>query len=559
MSVTVHDNGNGCGIEVLGLLGDPSEQAELLDALGRHAGRRCEVTFYDARVLSGDVVERLAALAQGGGDVKIRVYHPFLVHFLVRLGLPVVAVHGRSECAGAPRFDALALGGSADSLDKILHLVGNLPLSDAAVFIVQHVAEDKENLLDRLLRVRTDYAVVMPWHLMPVERGTIYVAPPGHHMKVAHGLVYLTQDKIVQFARPSIDALFRSVAGEYGERAIAVLLCGYGKDGVAALGELKERGATVLVERSEECGARDLVEAAKASGSYDHVFGVVEMACFLASAVAGRTATPDARLIDLLFKAVSERYGYDYSSYQRGSVERRLDKMMHMQGMPDFFALQRGVLSDAEIFEQLFLELSINVTAFFRHPEQYRFLREEVLPYLDSFPHIKIWSAGCSSGEEVYSLAILLDELGMLEKTQIFATDINPYVLDEARTGLFGASEVEQGRLNYRESGGAGNLDRYWSKHGSYLKIDPRLRKNMLFYNHSLAYDGVFNEFQLIVCRNVVIYFNPDLQRRVMELFDHSLHQDGFLMLGPSESVSIGDGGRYFKPHARNEKVFRKH
>ncbi len=557
MSVTLQDSAEVRRIDVLGEFDDLEQGAALLAALSNQGRRRLELTFYDARTLPGDVLERLLALTAAAAPLKIHTYHGYLLHHLLRLGLPALGNFSASSLPTAPQFDAVVLGGSADSLDKILAIVEALPPSKAALFVVQHILEDEPNFLDKLLQARTDYAVEMPQHLAEIQPGTIYVAPPAHHMKVAHGRVYLTRDKKINYARPSIDVLFKSVADEYRERALAVLLCGYGHDGVAGLAAIKASGGCVLVENSSDCGARDLTDAGLAGGAFDHVFSLPELRCFVASAVAGRCKENPAPLIDLLLEAVFSRYGYDYRNYQRNTVERRLDNLRGMMGAADFFALQREILSDPDAFERLFLELSINVTAFFRHPEQLKLLREKVLPYLDSFPHIKIWSAGCANGKEAYSLAILLDELGMLHKAQIFATDINPYQLEEGKNGLYPLEKLEEGLRNYAASGGQGRLEDWLEVGKGYLKVAPHLRKHVLFYPHSLAHDGPFNEFQLIVCRNVLIYFHQELQQRVMELFSRSLHRDGFLVLGTSESINQGSGEQFFAPYLAPEKIYR--
>jgi chemotaxis protein methyltransferase CheR len=244
--------------------------------------------------------------------------------------------------------------------------------------------------------------------------------------------------------------------------------------------------------------------------------------------------------------------------YQQGTLERRVDKLVRLMGERDFFEFQREVLSDPAAFQHFFLEMSINVTSFFRHPDQFRLLREEVLPYLDSFPLIKVWSAGCATGEEAYSLAFLLDELGILDKTYLFATDMNPHVLRQAEAGLFPISCLEESRLNYQLSGGKRRFDDFVENvHGMYLKVPERIRRRILFHHHSLVHDGVFNEFQLIVCRNVLIYFVPALQKKVMERFANSLHRDGFLMLGPSESLGSGAGERWFTAFRGDLKAYR--
>lgn len=559
MNLSVQEQDNLHRISVLGQLDAAEDGQELLAACtrGTAAGQACEVYFFDAYTLPGPVLEVLAALVHAGHALKLYACESFLVHSLLRLGLPARSLPGHAHQDKLVDIQAIAIGGSADSLARILHIVERLPAGPVSLFIVQHILEDQKNLLDQLLRVRTDYEVVMPTHLMPIRPGTIYVAPPGHHMKVANGLVYLTRDRKEQYARPSINVLFRSIAAEYGPRALGVLLCGYGQDGVEGCAEIRSHGGCVLLEEGEECdAARVLPDAARHAGAYDHELDVRGLACFLASLVAGRSAEPSPALLDLFLEALHSHYGYDFRGYQHGTLERRVDKLIRLLNERDFFEFQREVLTDPSAFQHFFMEMSVNVTSFFRHPEQFRLLREEVLPYLASFPLIKIWSAGCASGEEAYSLAFLLDEMGLLEKSYLFATDMNPHVLKQAEAGLFPLAGLAESRENYRHSGGDGQIETFLeNRNGMFLRVPERLRRRVLFHHHSLVHDGVFNEFQLILCRNVLIYFSPVLQKKVLERFANSLHQDGFLMLGPSEAPHAATN--WFAPFRKQLHTYR--
>ncbi|CAK0751596.1 chemotaxis protein methyltransferase CheR [Gammaproteobacteria bacterium] len=583
MTISVSDQPGVRKISVLGTVESEKDAREIVTACTA-AAFRCEVSFFDARTLPAEVIAGLAALIQVGRPLKIYTYEVFLMHALARLGLPVIQVEYREACPRLGEITALVIGGSAESLAPLLHIIEHLPVSPLTIFIVQHIPEDQENILDRLLRVRTGYTVVMPTHLMPVRPGTLYIAPPGHHLKVANGRVYLTRDPKVQFARPSLDVLFETVAAEYGKQALAVLLCGFGQDGVEGSAAIRHHGGWVVVEDNAEChGASLLPDSAKASGACDYVLDLAGLTCFLASLVVGR-AVPrrenagngfpsnqptlplpteknletDGKLIGLFLEAVNSRYGYDFRNYQKGTVERRINKLVSLLGVTDFFALQLEILSDPAAFELFFTEMSVAVTEFFRHPEQFYRLREEIFPYLDSFPLVKIWSAGCATGEEVYSLAILLDELGMLEKSTLFATDMNPYVLRQAEAGFFPRASLETGRANYLRTGGKESFDAYLEDCDDlFLKVSPRLQRRILFHRHSLVHDGVFNEFQLILCRNVLIYFKSELQHEVLERFARSLHRDGFLMLGPSESLTPGAGERFFTNYHREQHIYR--
>ncbi len=547
-------------INLLGRLEQQAETAELCTLLATSSPEPVEIVCFDADSLPPAVVEAIVDALDRGIDVKVRAYRPLLAFSLLRLSLPVLPVPPQAPHALLESCRAVALAGSANSLDKILAIVERLPDSDAAIFIAQHVQEDQPNLLDKLLKMHTEYSVVMPQHLMKVQPHTIYVAPPAFHMRVAHGMVYLTQDRKISYSRPSIDVLFESVAGEYGASALVALLCGFGQDGVAGCAAVRAAGGCALVENGSECdGAGMMPDNAFSAGHFDHQLKQRGIASIVAAAVSPRSRTASADegpLLDLFLDAVHEHTGYDFRSYQRGTLERRIANLISHAGFASFFDFQRAVLSNPQMTQRLLTELSINVTEFFRHPEQFRQLREQVLPYLASFPLIKVWSAGCATGEEAYSLAILLDELGLLEKSRIFATDINPYLLELAQAGLFPKEVLKKSRANYHASGG-GDLSRHIEDRGRFLKIAERLRERVLFHHHALGQDGGFNEFQLIVCRNVMIYFEPDLQRRVFDLFAQSLHREGFLLLGPSDGLRTLAQECQFKPEAADGHLYR--
>ncbi|WP_434628991.1 chemotaxis protein CheB [Chromobacterium sp. CV08] len=559
MSVTVQSRGSQCRVAVLGRLESADDKDALLALLDADAGQPLELSFYDADVLGPELLSAIAARLDAGGKLKINAYHALLAHSLMRLNLPVRQVSApRAQQPARPAPRALALAGSAQSLERILHIVERLPLSEMAVFVAQHVQENQVNLLDQLLKSRTDYGVEMPQHMTPVRPGTIYVAPPGHHMRVGHGHVYLTRDRQIQFARPSIDVLFQSLAGEYGDGALAVLLCGFGHDGVDGCAALRAAGSRVIVEDGDECApARVMPDAARNARHYDFIMKLPAIASTVAAAAAGADAKPDGELLELFLEALSCHYGYDFRHYQRDSLKRRIHNLMNQFGLRDFADFQRAVLTDVALFERLSAELPVGVTSFFRHPAQLRLLRDEILPYLASFPLIKLWSAGCSSGEEAYSLAIVLDELGLLDRSHLFATDLNPYLLALGASGLYPAGALASNRENYLASGGPRLFDAHLAGGGRFLRLADHLRQRILFYRHSLTDEGIFNEFQLIVCRNVLIYFDAELQREVLRRFARSLHADGFLVLGPQDGLHRQALDAGFLPYQSGSHIYR--
>ena len=262
--------------------------------------------------------------------------------------------------------------------------------------------------------------------------------------------------------------------------------------------------------------------------------------------------------IELLLEGIYRHYGFDFRDYAFSSLRRRLWKQIRAEGLDTISALQTRVLHDPAAMDRLLLDLSVNVTSMFRDPTFYAALRNQVVPLLRTYPFVRIWNAGCSSGEETYSLAILLLEEGLYERTRIYATDINEAVLDLARAGSFPADKVEEYTDNYRRSGGDGDLSRYYVTIGDRVRFRRSLRENIVFAQHNLASDRSFNEFHLIVCRNVLIYFAPPLQDRVHELFHDSLVRLGVLALGHKESVRFTSWEDRYEELNGRERIYRK-
>lgn len=559
MKITVQSTEKLLRIGVLGRLEQAEDRARLTEVLDQtDKEQKAQIDFYDADTLPPEIIAALTSCLDRGIALKIITYHYLLTQTMLRLGLPVHPVPVKVVRNNPNRFAALALAGSANSLDKILSIVEQLPTGNIAVFIAQHVLENQVNLLDNLLQVRTDYKVIMPQHLMAVQPQTIYVAPPGHHMKIAHGLVYLTRDSAIQFARPSIDVLFESLASEYRDTLMAVLLCGFGQDGVNGCAVLKQAGACVIIENGEECGnASVLPEAAVEAGKFDHILKLPSIASLAAACIiTGKNDISDQHLA-LFVSAILHQYGYDFRGYQTDSLKRRLQNMMGKFGLNSFLDFQRAVFSDTATFNRMVSEVSVGVSTFFRHPDQFRLMREQIFPYLESFPVIKLWSAGCATGEEPYSLAILLQELGLLNRCRLFATDFNAYLIEVAKTGLFPLKVRETSQANYEQSGGPAHLDHYLEKKSHYAAVSEPIRNSALFHRHSLVDEGIFNEFQLIICRNVMIYFKPELQSKILERFARSLHRDGFLVLGPQDGLHHLARAAGFIPYATGSHVYR--
>ena len=261
---------------------------------------------------------------------------------------------------------------------------------------------------------------------------------------------------------------------------------------------------------------------------------------------------------DLILEAIYQKYGYDFRNYAKASLRRRLRYRLSQSNLKTISEMQHKLLNDKEFFDTLLLDLTINVTEMFRDPSFFKALREIVIYELKKQPFIKVWHAGCSSGEEIYSTAILLKENGMYESSLIYATDTNEMVLDKAKSGIFPIEKMKDFTVNYRKAGGLASFADYYTARYDNAIMDNSLKKNIVFSNHNLVTDSVFGEMDLIMCRNVLIYFNRELQDRVFRLFMDSLRPGGFLCLGSKETIRFSSFSENFENVIEKERVYRR-
>ncbi|MFL0196244.1 CheR family methyltransferase [Clostridium sp. WILCCON 0269] len=260
----------------------------------------------------------------------------------------------------------------------------------------------------------------------------------------------------------------------------------------------------------------------------------------------------------LLLEAVNMKYGYDFRNYSRAHIKRRVLHRMSMLEIDSIAEMQHRILYDRELFNNLLSDFSINVTEMFRDPSFYKAFREKVVPVLKTYPYIRIWHAGCSTGEEVYSMAILLKEEGLYDKAQIYATDFKRAVLEKAKDGIYQINDTKEYTYNYQQAGGKSSFsDYYIAQYGS-VAFEPSLKKKITFAEHNLVTDGVFGEMHVVVCRNVLIYFNKELQNRVINLFSDSIPNGCFLCLGSKESMQFSTSADRFEEFVSSEKIYRK-
>lgn len=262
--------------------------------------------------------------------------------------------------------------------------------------------------------------------------------------------------------------------------------------------------------------------------------------------------------LELVLNDVVELYGYDFTNYSQASMRRRITRLVTNDHFSSFAEFRYRVRNDKSYFKRFVEEITVNVTEMFRDPLFYRSLRERVLPLLAPLPVIRVWHAGCASGEEVYSMAIILHEAGLLKKSLLYATDINPSVLERVRHGVYPISQMKQYSENYIQSGGKHDFSSYYTAQYDSVKFDEFLSKRIVLATHNLVADRSFNEFQLILCRNVMIYFDKPFQDRVLHLFYDSLEMLGYLALGSKETLKFTDIAKKFQQLENKEKIWRK-
>lgn len=262
--------------------------------------------------------------------------------------------------------------------------------------------------------------------------------------------------------------------------------------------------------------------------------------------------------IELLLQGIYRRYGYDFRNYAAASIRRRILNFAKNEQLMTITAVQERVLHDPAAMDRFVLSLTVNVTAMFRDPAFFYMLRTKVVPLLKTYPLVRIWDAGCCTGEEAYSMAIILQEEGLYDKCRIYATDMNEAVLRKAKTGIFHLSHMKEYTDNYIQSGGKASFSEYYTAKYDHAILQQSLRKNIVFAQHNLVTDRSFNEFNLVMLRNVLIYFNEDLRQKVLGLVHDSLMPFGVLALGKRETLRFVEHERDYETLDSQEKLFRR-
>jgi chemotaxis protein methyltransferase CheR len=262
--------------------------------------------------------------------------------------------------------------------------------------------------------------------------------------------------------------------------------------------------------------------------------------------------------VGLLLDGIHQHYGFDFRDYAPAPLRRGIEHAMSAEGVLTVSGLQDRVLHDRRAMDRFLAEVGVHVTAFFREPEMFATLRSEVFPLLRTYPSVRIWIAGCATGEEAYSLAVLLDEAAILERCRLYATDMNGEALERGRRGTYAVASLEAAASRYQVAGGRGELEDHFRRRGATATVDGRVRSCITWAEHNLVTDRSFNDFQLVICANVMIYFGRALQRQVHQLLDDSLVVGGFLALGGRESLAANPMKQHYRQLARGAAVFQR-
>lgn len=458
-------------------------------------------------------------------------------------------------------FYVVGIGASAGGLEALEIFFDNMPpLADFAFVVVQHLSPDYKSLMGELLRKHTQLNIQEAEDGTTVEPGNIYLMPRKKNMTMYHGRLFLTEKE--HGLNLPIDIFFQSLAEDRGEKAIGIILSGTGSDGTRGIRSIKEVGGMVMVQAEDSAKFDGMPRSAISTGIVDYVLPVAQLPEELQNFTSGNILirTPDAPdngagYLQKIFMLIKRKTGVDLSYYKENTIIRRVERRMginHVHQIKEYVELLEE--SPAEI-SILFKEILIGVTRFFRDVEAFDVVKREIIAEIinskEAGQPIRIWVAGCSTGEEAYGMAILFDqycqENYLNNDIKVFATDIDKDAIEFASQGAYPESIAADAPSSV--------LQKYFSKKGERYQVVPRIREMVVFAYHNIFKDPPFRSIDLISCRNLLIYLQPVLQKRVISNFQFSLKKEGFLFLGSSET--IGESGKYFKNIDVKWKIFR--
>lgn len=471
--------------------------------------------------------------------------------------------------ADTESFFVVGIGASAGGLEALEQFFGNMPEDSGMAFVVvQHLSPDFKSLMDELLARHTKMKIFRVENGMRVAPNGVYLIPPKKNMVLSDGKLLLTEQDSSGGLNLPIDIFFRSLAQDANKRAIAVVLSGTGSDGSRGIADIHSSGGLVLVQSVESAGFDGMPRNAIGTGLVDVVTSAQKMPEEILRFANDPAAFGDedneehepiapGGELAAIFSLFRGRYGIDFTLYREATIQRRIERRMQLIRVRRLIDYVEILRSDSHEVEQLYRDLLVEVTQFFRDPQAFERVREEVIPgLLDKITNpreeIRVWVAGCATGEEAYSLAMLLDDCAVRHNMspiiKVFATDVHRTSLEIASTGVYSSDAVANVPDHLRE--------RYFTQNNSLYHVGQELRQMVIFAPHNIANDPPFTRIDLVSCRNVLIYIKPEVQERVLSLFHFGLNVGGYLLLGSSETV--GDLSREFETIDQHWRIFRK-
>ncbi|QEF96241.1 Phytochrome-like protein cph1 [Stieleria maiorica] len=466
-------------------------------------------------------------------------------------------------------FYVVGIGASAGGLEALEHFFDNVPAESGMAFVVvQHLSPDFKSLMDELLARHTSIPIFRVEDATRVKPNAIYLIPPKKNMTLSGGKLMLTEQDASGGLNLPIDVFFRSLAQNAGERAIAVVLSGTGSDGSRGVRDVHDAGGLVVVQDIDTAGFDGMPRSAIATGIADVVTSAREMGGLISSYANDpqqftkqvheqeRIALPGTEL-QVIFRLFRKRFGIDFTLYRANTINRRIERRMKMTRCVNLADYVQILESDVNELDALYRDLLVEVTQFFRDPRAFERLRADVIPPIVSAakePHdeIRVWVPGCATGEEAYSIAILLDDcLADAKKrcpVKVFATDVHSNSLEIAAAGIYSSEALSNVPSELRA--------RYFTRHGNTYQVSRELRKTVIFAPHDITKDPPFTKIDLLSCRNVLIYLESEVQKRVLALFHFGMKVGGVMVLGPSETVA--ELSREFDTLDQHWRIFRK-
>ena len=467
-------------------------------------------------------------------------------------------------------FLIIGIGASAGGLEAFKTFLRHMDENSGMAFVlISHLSPNHESLLSELLAKETAMSVAQVQNKTPVQPNRVYVIPPDADLKIDKGSLYLCEPVEARGHRSPIDVFFRSLASDRKENAVCVVLSGTGSDGTAGLKTIKENGGLAIAQDSKTASYDSMPRNAVLTGLVDYVLPVEEIPATLLKYARQRDAlravrgeesffTETAEHLEQICSFLRRRLGHDFSGYKKNTLIRRIQRRIQITQMNSVSAYVEYLRLNEEEIDLLFKDLLIGVTHFFRNPESFAVLKQTVIVPLvrnrkSSGRPIRVWVAGCSSGEEVYSIAMLISE--EIERQDvncqvcIFASDIDERALEKARQSRYPDSIAEQVSSD--------RLKRFFVKHDGFYQVNKKLREMCIFSLHSLISDPPFSRLDLIACRNLLIYLDNDLQKRVLPLFHYALNPNGYLFLGSSESLASSNSD-LFREIDKQHRVFQQ-